>query len=151
MLDGGHRFHLLAVAKIVSTRTAFTPASTPPTPHTGYTKRQWTEKRGKRKGGKLTINKMPLLIQPALRRLIPPLQNHVVALQPARKVIPRRRDQRVLALEVPDRLVRRRLCVLILVLAAARLPFPVPPFATPLLPPRSTTPLPRSSPSVGKA
>ena len=69
---------------------------------------------------------MPLLVQPALGRLVPTLQDDVVALQPARKVVPRRGDQRVLALQVADRLLRRRLFLFIILsksLSRERSPF----------------------------
>lgn len=71
---------------------------------------------GRKGQGRLTIHKMPLLVQPALGRLVPPLQHHVVALQPAREVVPRRRDERVLALEGLDGLVRCGLVFLAFVL-----------------------------------
>ena len=60
---------------------------------------------------------MPLLIQPALGRLVTPLQHHVVALQPARQVVPSRRDEGVLALEGLYSLVRRGLGFLSMVLS----------------------------------
>lgn len=49
----------------------------------------------------LTIHHLPLLVQPALG-LILPLQDNVVALKPAREVVPRGGDHGVLALEILD-------------------------------------------------
>ncbi len=53
----------------------------------------------------LTIYYLPLLVQPALGHVMPSLEHNVVALKPAREVIPRRSDHSILALQVPDDLV----------------------------------------------
>lgn len=45
-----------------------------------------------------TIHQLPLLIEPALGRILSALQHNVVALQAARQVVPRRRYHGVLAL-----------------------------------------------------
>lgn len=52
----------------------------------------------------LTIHHLPLFVEPALGLLFA-LQHNVVALQPARQVVPRRGDHGVLALEVLDDLL----------------------------------------------
>ncbi|EPE09272.1 hypothetical protein F503_07048 [Ophiostoma piceae UAMH 11346] len=52
-----------------------------------------------------TIDHLPLLVEPALGHVRPALQHHVVALQTARYVVPRRRDHGNLALQVLDDLV----------------------------------------------
>lgn len=49
----------------------------------------------------LTIHHLPLLVQPALG-LVLPLQDDVVALQPAGEIVPRRGDHGVFSLEVLD-------------------------------------------------
>ena len=53
----------------------------------------------------LTIYYLPLFVQPTLGHIMPSLEHNVVALQPAREVIPRRSDHSILALQVPDDLV----------------------------------------------
>lgn len=58
---------------------------------------------------RLTIDHLSLFAQPALGGLIPPLQDDVIALNTASKIVPRRRNERVLALEVLDNLVARSL------------------------------------------
>lgn len=52
---------------------------------------------------------MPLLVKPALGRVVASLQHNVVALQPAGEVVPSRRDHGVLALEVLDHNILLRL------------------------------------------
>lgn len=54
--------------------------------------------------GLLTIHHLPLLVEPTLG-LIFALQYDMIALQPARQVVPRRRDHGVLALEILDDLL----------------------------------------------
>jgi hypothetical protein len=49
-----------------------------------------------------TIHHLPLLVQPAARRVVPALQHHVVALQAAGEVVPGRGDHGVFALQVLD-------------------------------------------------
>ena len=50
----------------------------------------------------LTIYHLPLLVQPAARRVVPTLQHHMVALQAAGEVVPGRGDHGVFALQVLD-------------------------------------------------
>lgn len=50
----------------------------------------------------LTIHHLPLLVQPAARRVVPALQHHMVALQAASEVVPGRGDHGVFALQVFD-------------------------------------------------
>ena len=50
----------------------------------------------------LTIHHLPLLVEPAARRVVPPLQHHMVALQAAGEVVPGRSDHGVFALQVLD-------------------------------------------------
>ena len=52
-----------------------------------------------------TIYYLPLFVQPALGHIMSSLEHDVVALKPAREVIPRRSDHSILALQVPDDLV----------------------------------------------
>lgn len=59
----------------------------------------------------LTVDPLPLLVQPAARDFVSPLEHHVVALQAVGKVVPRRRDHGVLALQVLDDLFTGRLRV----------------------------------------
>ena len=55
---------------------------------------------------KLTIHHLPLLVQPASGRVVPPLQHHVVALQAASEVVPGRGDHGIFALQVLDDLLQ---------------------------------------------
>ena len=48
---------------------------------------------------RFTIHHLPLLAQPAPRRFLPPLEDHVVALETARKVVPCGRHEGVFALQ----------------------------------------------------
>jgi len=52
-----------------------------------------------------TIHKLSLLVQPAPRHVMPPLNNDVVALQPASKIVPRRCYHCVFTLQIPDYLI----------------------------------------------
>ena len=49
--------------------------------------------------GRFTIHQLPLLAQPAPWRFLPPLEDHVVALETARKVVPCGRHEGVFALQ----------------------------------------------------
>lgn len=66
---------------------------------------QLNSDRSSFQGGLLTINQHSLLVHPAFRILIAPLQDEMITLQPARQIIPRRGNHRVLALEILDHLV----------------------------------------------
>lgn len=59
--------------------------------------------------GARTIDHVPLLVEPALGRVVASLQHHVVALQPAGEVIPGRSYHGILTLEVLDHNVLLRL------------------------------------------
>lgn len=59
----------------------------------------------------LTVDHLPLFVQPAFRRVVPTLQNDVVALQSAGEVVPRRGNQGIFSLEILDHLIRGVLCI----------------------------------------
>lgn len=54
----------------------------------------------------LTIDHLPLLIQPALRRIVSALKHDMVTLQTAGEVVPRCGNKCILALQVLDHLIR---------------------------------------------
>lgn len=58
----------------------------------------------------LTVDHLPLLVEPTLGRVVAPREHDVVALESAREIIPCRRDERVFALQVLDDLVTCGLC-----------------------------------------
>lgn len=58
----------------------------------------------------LTIDHLPLFIEPTPRSVVSPLEDNVVALESAREIIPCRCDETVFSLEVSDDLVARSLC-----------------------------------------
>lgn len=53
----------------------------------------------------LTIDHLPLLVEPALWRVVPPLQHDVIALETAREVVPGCGHEGILPLEILDFLV----------------------------------------------
>lgn len=53
----------------------------------------------------LTVDHLPLLVQPAPRGVVPPLKHKVVALKPACQIIPGRCDEGIFPLQILDGLV----------------------------------------------
>ena len=59
---------------------------------------------------RLTVDHLSLLVEPALRDVISPLENNMVALQAAGQIIPCSSDHGILALKILDNLVVGSLC-----------------------------------------
>lgn len=53
----------------------------------------------------LTVDHLPLLVQPASGRIMPPLEHNMITLQSTGKVIPGRRNQSIFSLQILDYLV----------------------------------------------
>lgn len=68
----------------------------------GFAGRLWSVEVEQVALAQLTIDHLPLLVQPASWGIVPPLKHNMIALQTTREIIPGRRYESIFSLKVLD-------------------------------------------------